>query len=320
VASGRGATEQPNAAGDEVPLTARFWTAVVASGAVTGMLGALMMYVLFSVQDLSFGHRGTSFQYAVVHTALWRRVVVVVAAGVVAAVAWSLLRRLTRGERSDIDDAVWNGTGGLSFRRSLGTSLISEVVVGMGASLGRENAPKLMGGAAASVLSGWFRLAPAQRRLLVACSAGAGLACVYNVPLGGALFTAELLVGVVSLPVMLPALLCAAIATATAWVYLPQHATYVDVPAYHFELSLLVFSTSPGPSWDWCRWAGCASSASPAITGRAGLRRSPRRSVPSPCWAPWRSPTRSCSATARTWPTTPSSGSGASGSSPCCSP
>jgi H+/Cl- antiporter ClcA len=279
VASGRGATEQPNAAGDEVPLTARFWTAVVASGAVTGMLGAFMMYVLFSVQDLSFGHRGTSFQYAVVHTAQWRRVVVVVAAGVVAALAWSLLRRLTRGERSDIDDAVWNGTGGLSFRRSLGTSLISEVVVGMGASLGRENAPKLMGGAAASVLSGWFRLAPAQRRLLVACSAGAGLACVYNVPLGGALFTAELLVGVVSLPVMLPALLCAAIATATAWVYLPQHATYVDVPAYHFELSLLVFSLLAGPvvglvSVGWVRLIGFAShhrpSGAPALAAPIG--------------------------------------------------
>jgi len=32
----------------------------------------------------------------------------------------------------------------------------------------------------------------------------AGLAAVYNVPLAGALFTAEILIGSISLPVMLP--------------------------------------------------------------------------------------------------------------------
>jgi H+/Cl- antiporter ClcA len=244
-----------------VPLTARFWAAVIAAGVATGLLGAFMMYVLFSVQDLTYGHAGTTFQYAVVHTAESRRFVALVVAGAVGGLAWFVLRRVTSGERSDIDDAVWNGTGELSFRRSMGTSLISEVVVGMGASLGRENAPKLMGGAAASALSGWFGLSPVQRRLLVACSAGAGLACVYNVPLGGALFTAELLVGVITLPVMLPALLCAGIATATAWVYLPQDATYVDVPAYHFSLTLMVFSIVVGPvvglvSVGWVRLIG----------------------------------------------------------------
>ena len=272
--SGRGATEQPNAAHDPVPLTAPFWTAVVASGVATGLLGAFMMYVLFSVQELTYGHAGTSFEYAVVHTATSRRFVALVVAGAVGGVAWFLLRRATRHERSDIDDAVWNGTGELSFRRSMGTSLISEVVVGMGASIGREAAPKLMGGAAASVLSGWFRLSPAQRRLLVACSGGAGLACVYNVPLGGALFTAELLVGTVTLPVMLPALLCSATATAVAWVYLPHAATYPGLPSYSFSVTLLVFAVLAGPmiglvSVGWVRLVGFVSHHRPP--GRSAL-------------------------------------------------
>lgn len=43
----------------------------------------------------------------------------------------------------------------------------------MGASIGRENAPKLMGGASASVLAGWERLSAGQRRLLMACGGGA---------------------------------------------------------------------------------------------------------------------------------------------------
>jgi H+/Cl- antiporter ClcA len=247
---------------------------VVAAGVATGLLGALLMFVLFSVQQLTYGHAGTSFEYAVVHTAASRRFVALVVAGAVGGLAWFVVRRATRGERSDIDDAVWNGTGELSFRRSMGTSLVSEVVVGMGASIGREAAPKLMGGAAASVLAGWFRLSPAQRRLLVACSGGAGLACVYNVPLGGALFTAELLVGTVTLPVMLPALLCSAVATAVAWLYLPHHATYPGLPSYPFSLTLMVFSVLVGPvvgivSVGWVRFVGLAAHHRPA--GRRAL-------------------------------------------------
>ena len=142
---------------------------------------------------------------------------------------------------------VWGDEAELSFRRSLGTSLISEIVIGMGASIGRENAPKLMGGASASVLAGWARLSPAQRRLLMACGGGAGLAAVYNVPLGGALFTAEIMVGSISVPVVLPALACSFIATATAWLYLPGHATYLDVPDYRFAVPLLAWALLAGP-------------------------------------------------------------------------
>lgn len=117
----------------------------------------------------------------------------------------------------------------------------------MGASIGRESAPKLMGGVSGSVTSDLLGLNTAQRRLLVACGAGAGLAAVYNVPLGGALFTAELLVGSITLPVVLPAVACAWIATAVAWIYLPQHATYLNIPAYHFSASLLTWALLAGP-------------------------------------------------------------------------
>jgi len=96
---------------------------------------------------------------------------------------------LHKGEHSEIDDVIWDGDGQLSFRRCLGTSLISEVVIGMGASLGREAAPKLLGGASASALATGRTVHTAERLLVAARRAG--LAAVYNVPLGGALFTAE---------------------------------------------------------------------------------------------------------------------------------
>jgi CIC family chloride channel protein len=161
-------------------------------------------------------------------------------------VSWYLIRRYLQREKSDIDDAIWNGDGELSLRRSFLTSIVSEVVIGLGASIGREAAPKLMGGASGSVLSHWFNLSPAQKRLLVACGGGAGLACVYNVPLGGAIFTAEVLYGSFALPVVLPALATSLIATMVAWLYLPSGATYADIPAYRFSGSLMVWSLIAG--------------------------------------------------------------------------
>jgi H+/Cl- antiporter ClcA len=120
------------------------------------------------------------------------------------------------------------------------------VVIGLGASVGREAAPKLMGGASASVLSHWFHLSPAQKRLLVACGGGAGLAAVYNVPLGGAIFTAEVMLGSFALPTVLTALACSLIATMTGWLFLSSSATYADIPTYHFSGSIMVWSLVAG--------------------------------------------------------------------------
>lgn len=248
IGSGRGAMEQPNATGDgEVALTPLFWAMVVLTGIATGLFGILMMMILFSVEHLAFGYAGGPFQAGVEQASGTRRIVSLAIAGVFGGVAWYLLRRYTKGLRSEADEAVWSGDGTLSLRRSLGTSVISEIVVGMGASLGREAAPKLMGAVSGSVLARWTGLSGPQRRMLVACGAGAGLAAVYNVPLGGALFTAEVLLGALRLPIVLPALVCSTVATATAWIYLPSHATYLGIPAYPFAGAELAWAVLAGP-------------------------------------------------------------------------
>jgi CIC family chloride channel protein len=246
--SGRGATEQPNNTDEgDAPLTPRFWLALLLTAVGTGLFGDLMMLVLHTFEHLAFGTGPGDYQSHVERASAARRVASLAIAGAFAGPAWYVLRRLTKGEHSEVDEAIWARDGRLSLRRSLLSGLISEVVIGMGASIGREAAPKLMGGVSGSLAAGWLGLSTGQRRLLVACGAGAGLGAVYNVPLGGALFTAELLVGTVALPVVLPAVACSFIATAVAWIYLPRQATYVDVPAYRFSLSILVFALVIGP-------------------------------------------------------------------------
>jgi chloride channel protein, CIC family len=246
--SGRGASEQPNVTSDgETRLTPAFWAVLVATGVAAGLFGDALMYLLFTIEHVVFGYHTGDLETGVAHASSLRRVVPLLVAGLVGGTGWYLLRRYTPGEKSEIDDAIWNGDGRLSFPRSLGTSVLSELVIGMGASIGREAAPKLMGGVSASILAGWAGLSPAQRRLLVACGGGAGLAAVYNVPLGGALFTAEVMVGSLALPVVLPALACSGIATAVAWIYLPNHASYVGIPAFGYTMPLMVWALLAGP-------------------------------------------------------------------------
>ena len=247
IASGRGAMEQPNVTHDgEAELTPVFWLAVILTGVATGLFGDGLMWVLAQAEHYAFGVHHGNFEQGVMSSSALHRVLALVIAGSVGAVGWFLIRRYLRHEKSEIDDALWNGDGQLAIRRSLLTSVLSEIVIGLGASVGREAAPKLMGGASGSLLSRWLRLSPAQRRLLVACGGGAGLAAVYNVPLGGAIFTAEVLCGTFALPTVLPALTCSVVATVVAWLYLPTGATYADIPSYRFSSSLLVWSLLAG--------------------------------------------------------------------------
>jgi H+/Cl- antiporter ClcA len=246
IASGRGAMEQPNVTQEEAALTPTFWLAIVLTGVATGLFGDFLMWVLALFERLAFNHHSGTYQHAVEATSGLHRVVTLVIAGVLGSIMWYFIRRYLKHENAEIDDSLWSGDGELGIRRSFFTSIASEIVIGMGASIGREAAPKLMGGASGSAVSHWLRLSPAQKRLLVACGGGAGLAAVYNVPLGGAIFTAEVLLGSFALPTVLPALACSLVATMVAWIYLPSTATYRDIPSYRFSESLMVWSLLAG--------------------------------------------------------------------------
>ncbi len=246
IASGRGAMEQPNVTSDDAPLTPKFWVALCLTGVATGLFGIALMWVLRLFERLAFNYHSGSYSSAVSATSGLHRVIMLVISGLVGAVGWYFIRRYLKNEKSEIDEAVWTGDGELSLRRSFLTSFLSEIVIGLGASIGREAAPKLMGGVSGSVLSHWFNLSPSQKRLLVACGGGAGFAAVYNVPLGGAIFTAEVLIGSFSLPTVLPALACSLIATLTGWLYLSSGPTYGHIPNFKFSASIMVWSIFAG--------------------------------------------------------------------------
>lgn len=207
------------------PGAVRFWIAIVLTGTGAGIGAAALAWLLHVVQRIAWGSPDSLLQAATQASAI-RHVLVLLAAGLVVGVGQWALVRLSSGNGIDITEAIWFSAGRLPKLRTLGSAVLSILIVGMGASLGREGAPKQTGAVIGNALSDVGRLSDEQRRLIVACGAGAGMAAAYGVPLGGALFSLEVLRGELALRYVLPALLASLVATVVSWVEVPDLPTY----------------------------------------------------------------------------------------------
>lgn len=238
---------QPNTAR---PTSAwRFWVVVLLVGVGAGLVGGLLTLLLHLVQDLAFGYHDASFQAGVDAAPGWRRLLVLTVAGLVAGLGWWWLRgpvsrRL--GAMHGVSGTVWSPGARMGLRRTTLDGVLQIVVVGMGASLGREGAPREIAAALGSRLGELVGLDDDRRRLLVACGAGAGLAAVYDVPFGGALFTLEVLLGSLALPAAAPALVTSVLGAVVAWSLVGDAPVYA-LPPVPTTASAVVFAVLAAP-------------------------------------------------------------------------
>lgn len=127
-------------------------------------------------------------------------------------------------------------------------ALLQIITIALGSPLGREVAPREVGALLAGSLARRMGLSLEQ---LIAC--GAGLAAVYNVPLAGALFVMEVLLGSFALPVVVPALVSSALAAFVAWSGLGNEHQYI-LPDLRISGSLVVWSALAGPLLGVAGW------------------------------------------------------------------
>ena len=225
---------------------AGFWVAVLLTGAGTGLAAAALTELLALVQHVAWGGGGLDLLQAASGVAAWKHVAILLSAGVVTGIGQLLLTRLSSANGIEITTAIWFNAGRLPALRTLASATLSVMIVGMGAALGREGAPKQAGAVIANAMSDRVRLSDEERRLLVACGAGAGMAAAYGVPLGGALFALEVLRGALALRFVLPAMITTLVATGVSWAFLPNAPTYV-IPSYPGSISSTAWALVAGP-------------------------------------------------------------------------
>jgi CIC family chloride channel protein len=113
----------------------------------------------------------------------------------------------------EVMDAIYYKSGIIRPVVAVVKSLASAVSIGSGAAVGREGPIIQIGSAMGSTLGQIVRMSAGQRIVLVAAGAGAGIAATFDTPIGGVLFTIELMMPEMSVASFLPVALATAAAT-----------------------------------------------------------------------------------------------------------
>ena len=175
-----------------LPYGLRLLLATLSLGIGTGLVGIACHYLLEGVQRLAFGQDKGDLLQQINHAGGFRRFLVLGVTGVLAAGFWYILqlRYKILSIRRQIDLA---GDSEPAFLAHLLHAGMQVAIVGAGASVGKEGAPREVGALLAGRLAKGFSLALKERKVLIACGAGAGLAAVYQVPFASSLFVFETL-------------------------------------------------------------------------------------------------------------------------------
>lgn len=167
-----------------------FGCGVLAVGLLAGVAGAATTLLLHYIEHLTYHYHLGTLLTGVGAAGHIRRATGPMIGGALAGLGWWLLRR--RGPVPSL-------TATISAHRPLARipmavdAVLQVLVVGSGASLGREGAPRQLAAVFGDTATRRWTLTEWDREILLASAAGAGLGAVYSVPIGGALFTVTIL-------------------------------------------------------------------------------------------------------------------------------
>jgi H+/Cl- antiporter ClcA len=169
-----------------------FGCAVVIIGLLAGVAGVATTLLLHGIEHLTYHYKFGTLLAGVGGSSPVRRALGPMIGGALAGFGWWMLRRRT--EVPPLTEAIKSHRRLPRLALSIDAAL-QVLLVGSGASLGREGAPRQFAAALGDFGTQRLSLTARDREILLACAAGAGLGAVYSVPLGGAFFATRILLG-----------------------------------------------------------------------------------------------------------------------------
>lgn len=198
--------------------------AVAIVGIAIGAAAGLLTLMLYQVERFALGYIENAHESGPFNVPAIRRTISVTIGASIAAVMWWLLRTRTTKVPS-----VKKAVGGaiMPVWQTIVHVLLQIFIVGTGMSIGREVAPRELGAMFGQRFARWVRLDAKDTRMLVAITAAAGLAGVYNAPLAGTFFAVEILLADVTLETVTLAFACSALASWVASLVKGTHTFYL---------------------------------------------------------------------------------------------
>ncbi|HLV81545.1 MAG TPA: chloride channel protein [Chthonomonadaceae bacterium] len=137
-----------------------------------------------------------------------------------------------QGGVAEVIDALLHRDGTIRGRVGFFKALASAICIGSGGSAGREGPVVQIGASVGSALGRAFGATKRRAQLLVACGAAGGIAAVFNAPIAGAFFAAEIVTGRFEMRDLSLLFTASAMGAVVANALLRGQAIF-QVPAYH---------------------------------------------------------------------------------------
>jgi CIC family chloride channel protein len=205
-----------------------FWAAVVG---LCGAISSVAFREALNHMQWILLHYSGPLDGAATDLPWWARLLMPTAGGLIAGSILLFGQKWSAGKSADFMEAVVLGNGVIRVRATVVKSLSSLVTISSGGSIGREGPMVQLASMLGSLLGRVAKFSPARLRLLVACGAGAGIACAYNAPLTGAFFVAEIVLGSIAMESIGPLIVSSVVATVVASQFLGAQPVY-RMPAF----------------------------------------------------------------------------------------
>ncbi len=161
---------------------------------VLSATGALIFRFLVEFFQGVFWSPGSTFLQHVMQSPDWQRLLVPAAGGLMAGIVISRWVPEVRGPGvAEVIVSVASRQSIIRHRVTFFKALITSLLIGSGASVGREGPIAQIGASVGSSVGQLLRLEPDLRRVCLASGAAAGIAATFNAPITGTLFALEII-------------------------------------------------------------------------------------------------------------------------------
>ena len=168
-----------------------FFSLLIGSVAAVGAI--FFRKLIYLIQQL-FWSVDAGFLSGVMSAPWWQKVLVPTFGGLVAGVLITYVVPEAKGPGvPEVIIAVTNMQSRIRHRVTILKALITGLLIGTGASVGREGPVVQIGASVGSSIAQMFNLNPDLRRVCLASGAAAGIAATFNAPIAGAMFAMEII-------------------------------------------------------------------------------------------------------------------------------
>jgi chloride channel protein, CIC family len=191
-------------------------------GLAAGLIAYLLYHLIGFFTNLFFFQR-ISFQFTSARLnplGPWEIVIPVIGGIIVGAMAKYGSPKIKGHGIPEAMEAVLVGHSKIEPRVALLKPLSAAIAIGTGGPFGAEGPIIQTGGAVGSLVGQLFNTTAAERKVLLACGAAAGMSATFNTPIAGVILSIELLLFEFKARSFIPLVIASTLATAVHWVLL----------------------------------------------------------------------------------------------------